>query len=260
MIKPHTESRELAPARLERILDHLRRRRFARVNDLCSELSASPATVRRDLGSLDRDGKLRRLHGGAMLAEGHLHEPAFDDKTAVSAAEKERIARAALRFVNSTDTVFLDGGSTILAMAGLLAGHPGVTVVTNSLRVASALAAGGPRLILVGGELRRHSQTFVGPLTRHLLEQLRVDKAFMGTIGVSRAELSTTDPREAFTKELVMQRASQVILLADHTKMDAVSFVRFGSCDEIDVLITDRRAPRKNVQDMRRRGIQVLTV
>lgn len=260
MIKQRTESPDLAPMRMERILDHLRRRRFARVNDLCSELGASPATVRRDLGSLERDGKLRRLHGGAMLAEGHLHEPAFDDKAAVSAPEKERIARAALRFVNPNDTVFLDGGSTILALAGLLAAQSDVTIVTNSLRVASALAAGGPRLILVGGELRRHSQTFVGPLTRHMLDELRVDKAFMGTMGITPDGLSTTDPREAFTKEIVMRRASQAILLADHTKLDAASFVRFASCDDIDVLITDRRAPHKSVQDLRRRGMQVLTV
>jgi DeoR/GlpR family transcriptional regulator of sugar metabolism len=82
----------------------------------------------------------------------------------------------------------------------------------------------------------------------------------MGTIGLTPDGLSTTDPREAFTKECVMRRARQIILLADHTKMDKVSFVRFGSCDDVDVLITDRRAPRKSVQALRRRGIEVLTV
>lgn len=260
MIKATTENRELAPARLEKILERLRRQRFARVQDLCAELGASPATVRRDLGTLEQGGRLRRLHGGAMLAEAHLDEPAFDDKTAVSAAEKERIAQAALRFVNPNDTIFLDGGSTVLAMADLLGGHPNITVVTNSLRVAASLAGGGPRLILIGGELRRHSQTFVGPLTRHLLDQLNVDKAFMGTIGLTPDGISTTDPREAFTKECVMRRARQVILLADHTKMDKVSFVRFGSCDDVDLLITDRHAPRKSVRALRRSGIEVLTV
>lgn len=260
MIKPEIESRDLAAVRLERILEHLRRRRFARVNDLCAELSASPATVRRDLGTLERTGRLRRLHGGAMLAETHLEEPAFDDKTAVSAAEKERIAKAALRFIGRNDTIFLDGGSTILVLAGLLGTLPDITVVTNSLRVASALAGGGPSLILVGGELRQRSQTFVGPLTRCMLDQLNVDKAFMGTIGLTPDGLSTTDPREAFTKECVMRRAGQVILLADHTKMNRVSFVRFGSCDDLDVLITDSRTPAKALQPLRRKGIQVLTV
>lgn len=260
MITPDNENRDLAAVRLERIVEHLRLRRFARVNELCSELGASPATVRRDLATLERSGRLRRLHGGAMIAEAHLDEPAFDDKTTVSAAEKDRIARAALGFIGRNDTVFLDGGSTILALAGLLGSRPEITVVTNSLRVASALAGGGPNLILIGGELRQRSQTFVGPLTRCMIDQINVDKAFMGTMGLTPDGLSTTDPREAFTKECIMRRATQVILLADHTKMDKVSFVRFGACDDLDVLITDSSTPPKVLQPLRKRGIEVLTV
>jgi DeoR/GlpR family transcriptional regulator of sugar metabolism len=254
-----SRTRDLAPARFEHILDMLRRSRFARVNDLCAQLPASAATVRRDLVELERRGSVRRLHGGAMLDEAHLDEPAFEDKESVSATEKQRIAEAAMRFVGPNDTLFLDGGSTVLALARLLTGATGATVVTNSLRVAGVLANSGPRLILIGGELRRRSQTFVGPLTRHLLEPLNVDKAFMGTIGLELGRgLTTTDPLEAYTKQLVMQKARQVVLLADHTKVGRVSFERFGGCDDVDVLVTDPSADRKALRGLRKSGLHVV--
>ena len=140
----------------------------------------------------------------------------FDDKTSIAAREKQRIAEAALQFVEPGDTIYLDGGSTVLEFARLLRDRTNLTVVTNSLRAAHELAGRGPRLILIGGELRRLSQTMVGPLTRCVLQELHLDKAFMGTIGLTLKEgLTTTDPSEAYTKELVMSQARQVILLAD---------------------------------------------
>ena len=97
--------------------------------------------------------------------------------------EKRRIAEAALEFIEPGDTIYLDGGSTVLELARLLRERTNLTVVTNSLHAAHELAGRGPRLIVIGGELRRLSQTLVGPLTRLVLQELHLDKAFMGTIG-----------------------------------------------------------------------------
>jgi DeoR/GlpR family transcriptional regulator of sugar metabolism len=256
-----TDGRDLAPARLERLLELLGARRFARVHELCRELQASAATVRRDLLTLERKGQIRRVHGGAMLIGGRLDEPLFDDKTEVAAAEKKRIAEAAFAFVSPNDTVYLDGGSTVLALAHLLANAPDVTIVTNSLRVASALAGRGPRTIVIGGELRRRSQTFVGSLTRHQLEHLHVDKAFVGTIGLTpESGLTTTDPREAHTKEMVIRHAGRAILLADHTKVGKVSFVTFARLADIDVLVTTQGLSKTTLQSLRKQGLEIMTV
>jgi DeoR/GlpR family transcriptional regulator of sugar metabolism len=214
----------------------------------------SPATVRRDLCYLEQRGQVQRVHGGAVSVDGQVDEPLFDDKTALAAAEKQRIAETARSFVKPGDSIFLDGGSTVLALARLLGDQPRLTVLTNSLRVAALLAGEGPDLILTGGELRRLSQTFVGPLTRPLVEQLRVDTAFMGTVGITAAEgLTTTDAREAFTKELVMAHARQVVLMADSSKIGRVSLVRFGTVDELDVLITDRSAKSDSLRELRKK-------
>jgi len=132
-------------------------------------------------------------------------------------------------------------------------------VVTNSLPAATELAGNGPRLIVVGGELRATSQALVGPLTRLLLDTVHVDRALMGTFALSLEEgLMTTDPAEAYTKELVLGRAREVILLADSRKVGSRSFVRAGRLEAVDLLVTDDRIDERTVRSLERRGVKVI--
>ncbi len=239
---PVIDQKTLAPQRWDNLRALIRDSGVIRIEDLCRQLKVSPATVRRDLNQLERSGVVRRVHGGAVSVESRLDEPVFADKRSLAAREKRRIAEAALSFVGPGDTIYLDGGSTVLELARLLRERTNLTVVTNSLHAAQELAGRGPRLILIGGELRRLSQTMVGPLTRLVLHELHLDKAFMGTIGFALKQgLTTTDPSEAFTKEVVMGQARQVIVLADSGKAGKVSFARAGGWDNVHVLITDRQ-------------------
>ncbi|MDP6034466.1 MAG: DeoR/GlpR family DNA-binding transcription regulator, partial [Verrucomicrobiota bacterium] len=117
------------------------------------------------------------------------------------------------------------------------------------------------RIILTGGELRLLSQTMVGPLTRAVLDKVRVDKAFMGTMGFSFGDgLTTTDPNEAFTKDLVQKQARQVILLADSRKWGKVSFSRVSGFEGVDVLITDKKFPAKDARVLRKQDVKVRLV
>jgi DeoR/GlpR family transcriptional regulator of sugar metabolism len=241
-IMAEVDPKALAPQRWDHLRALIRDSGVIRVEDLCRRLKVSPATVRRDLDQLERSGAIRRVHGGAVSVEGRLDEPVFADKTSLAAREKRRIAEAALTFIEPGDTIYLDGGSTVLELARLLRERTNLTVVTNSLYAAHELAGPGPRLIVIGGELRRLSQTMVGPLTRLVLHELHLDKAFMGTIGFGLNEgLTTTDPSEAFTKKLVMDQARQVILLADSSKAGKVSFASAGGWDNVHTLITDKQ-------------------
>ena len=251
--------RELAPKRLERLREILRIDHVVSVEELSRRLEVSAATVRRDLAQLESLGEVRRVHGGGVGTESRLEEPLFDDKTSIAAREKQRIAQAALKYIQPNDTIFLDGGSTVLELARLIRDRSNLTVVTNSLRAAIELAAQGPRVILIGGEFRRRSQTLVGPLTRLTLDEVHVDKAFMGTIGLTLEEgLTTTDPSEAYTKELVMQHARQVFLLADHSKVGKVSFACAGQLGRVQVLITDKQVDRKFSSQLRKDGVEVV--
>jgi DeoR/GlpR family transcriptional regulator of sugar metabolism len=215
--------------------------------------------VRRDLDQLEQSGAIRRVHGGAVSVESRMDEPLFADKTSLAAREKRRIAEAALPFIEPDDTIYLDGGSTVLELARLLRDRANLTVVTNSLQAAHELAGRGPRLIVIGGELRRLSQALVGPLTRLVLKELHLDKAFMGTIGFTVNEgLTTTDPGEAFTKEIVMSQAQQVIVLADSSKAGKISFARAGSWDKVHVLITDKQVEKNFAKELNQTGIKLV--
>jgi DeoR/GlpR family transcriptional regulator of sugar metabolism len=253
------DHKELAPQRWDRLRALIRESGVIGSEEICRRLAVSPATVRRDLDQLERAGAIRRVHGGAVSVESRLDEPGFADKTSLAAREKRRIAEAALAFVESGDTIFLDGGSTVLELARLLRERTNLAVVTNSLHAAHELAGRGPRLILIGGELRRLSQTLVGPLTRHVLEGLHLDKAFMGTIGLSLKEgLTTTDPSEAYTKELVMSQARQVIVLADSSKAGKISFARAGNWNNVHVLITDKSVDKDFAKELVKKNIKLV--
>jgi len=254
-----TNHKELAPRRLDNLRELIRGKGVIRVEEICSQLRVSPATVRRDLDQLEEAGTIRRVHGGAVSVDSRLEEPLFDDKASIAEREKHHIAQAALQFVEAGDTIYLDGGSTVLEFAQLLHDRTNLTVVTNSLRAAHELAGRGPRLILIGGELRRLSQTMVGPLTRCILQGLHLDKAFMGTIGLTLKEgLTTTDPGEAYTKELVMSQARQVILLADSGKAGKVAFARAGRLENIHVFVTDKALDKNFAKELIKKGIKVI--
>jgi len=251
---------DLAARRRQRLIALVEARGSARLEELSAALGVSQATVRRDLSTAAAAGRLRRVHGGAVTVEQRLDEPHFDAKAGTAAAEKERIAAAAVLLLSPTDTVYLDSGSTVLAAARLLHRWDRLTVVTNSLPVATELVGRGPRVIVVGGELRATSRAIVGPLTRHLLDDLRVDRALMGTYALSLDDgLTTTDPSEAYTKELVMSRAGEVILLADSTKLRTRSFVGSGRIGDVDVLVTDAGIDAKTAAALARRGVRVIT-
>ncbi len=251
---------DLAVQRRQRLATIVESRGAARLDELSAALGVSQATVRRDLNELARHGRIRRVHGGVVAVDQRLDEPHFDVKAAANAAAKIRIAEVALTLLEPDDTVYLDSGSTVLALARLLHGWTRLTVVTNSLPVATELVGRGPRLILLGGEVRAESRAIVGPLTRLLLDELRVDRAVMGTFALDLADgMSTTEPGEAYTKRLVMARAREVLLLADGSKLGTHSFASAGRLDEVGVLVTDRPPDDQSARLLARAGVRVVT-
>lgn len=252
-------ARDLAPQRRQRIRSTVEARRAVRLEELSLALGVSQATVRRDLDELEAEGLVRRVHGGVIALDERPAEPHFEAKATEAAEEKERIAARAVALLAPDDTVYLDSGSTVLAAARLLHGWDRLTVVTNSLPAIVELAERGPRLVVIGGEFRARSQALVGPLSRFTLENIHVNRAFIGSYAVSLEDgLTTTDPAEAFTKELALRRATQVVLLADSRKMGAHSFVHAGRMEAVNVLVTDTGIDDRLVRSLEKRGITVI--
>lgn len=241
-----------ATERHQHIADTIDRDGRVSVAGLARDFGVTTETIRRDLDTLEQLGRLRRVHGGAVPAgQSALAETSLDERLGRNAAEKDAIARAALALIPPTfrGSLLLDSGSTTGRLAELLVtwspDENGATldVSTNSIPLAARLhAAANPHLQLrsLGGAVRGITGAAVGPTTIAQLSDIRPDLAFVGANGVS-AEfgLSTPDETEAAAKAAMVHAARRVVVLADSSKLDAESLVRFACLDEIDTLITD---------------------
>ncbi|WP_299541564.1 DeoR/GlpR family DNA-binding transcription regulator [uncultured Streptomyces sp.] len=239
----------LAEQRRALILDEVRRRGGARVNELTRRLNVSDMTVRRDLDALARQGVLEKVHGGAVpVAEASTHEPGFEAKSALEQGAKEQIARAAASMVAPGGAVALSGGTTTYALARHLLDVPGLTVVTNSVPVADVfhearsggeLPPGAATVVLTGG-VRTPSDSLVGPVADRAISSLHFDVLFLGVHGISaEAGLSTPNLAEAETNRRLVRAARRVVVVADHTKWGTVGLSSFASLDEVDTFVTD---------------------
>lgn len=230
-----------AEERRERIVDFARTDGRVEVARLADVLDVTPETIRRDLTSLERHGLLRRVHGGAIPLERLGMEPAFATRNTVLTAEKERIAKAALHELPAEGSILLDAGSTTARLAEVLPTDRELTVVTNALNIAIALAQ-RPNLtvLILGGRIRSRTLAAVDVWAMGALRDTFVDVAFMATNGISvERGLTTPDPTEAAVKRAMIGSARRTVLLADHTKVGNDHLIRFAELDDVDTYITD---------------------
>lgn len=239
-----------------------RARRDGRVDvgDLAAELGVAPETIRRDLGTLERQGIVRRVYGGAVAVERLDFEPEVAQRDKTNAEEKDAIARAALDHLPERGTVLLDAGTTTSRLATLMNGDRELTVITNSIPVASILATRPSiTLHLLGGRIRGTTLAAVESWTLQALDGLLVDVAFLGTNGFSVEHGCTTpDIAEAAVKAAVVKAARRRVLLADHSKYGTDQLSRFARLSEIDVLITDNGIEAGAVSELEDGGPRVV--
>jgi DeoR/GlpR family transcriptional regulator of sugar metabolism len=251
----------LAKQRQSLILRTVRAYGSARVSDLTQQLGVSDMTIRRDLEVLASAGLIEKVHGGAVLPGApSSHEPGFEAKSGRQLPEKELIARAAAGLVSPGMAVALSAGTTTYALAGQLLAVPGLTIVTNSIRVASLFRNGGPddqappppSIVLTGG-VRTPSEALVGPIADLAIRSLHFDLLFLGCHGIDPdAGLTTPNLAESETNRAFIGSARQVTVVADHTKWGTVGLSSFADLDEVDSFVTDEGLPaqaRKLVSD-----------
>src|SRR5512141_942095 len=174
------------PERQKQILSLLTRQGRLSVTEIVEQFSISEATARRDLESLASQGKVQRVHGGVIAVEEATPELPILERENEQADEKSNIGRAAASLVADKETIFLGSGTTVLEVARNLRGRKNLTVITNSLPVLNVLAGLQEiTVISLGGMLRESELSFIGHITEQALAELRVDKVFMGTRGLS---------------------------------------------------------------------------
>jgi DeoR family transcriptional regulator, aga operon transcriptional repressor len=245
-------------ARLAAILERLANGGSVAVGDLADDLQVSSGTIRRDLAMLAQQRLLGRTHGGAV-AHSVSYELPLRYKSVRFAEEKRRIAHVAADRVLEGMAVGLTGGTTATAVANALADRQGLTIVTNALNIASELAIRpNLKLLVTGGHVRSNSYELSGPAAEATLAPINLDLAFVGVDGIeARAGCTTYEEVEAHTNSVMIERARNVVVVADSSKIGKIAFARICEISAIHELITDEAADRAAVDALSESGIRV---
>lgn len=209
---------------------------------LMDETNSSESTIRRDLSTLEKDGKLIRIHGGAKRAVEKHRDVALAIKTTKFVAEKNEIAKRAAAIVQDNDCIYLDAGSTTLAMIPYLH-QQHLTVVTNGLTHVSPLVEKGIEVYMIGGYVKSSTYAHVGVQARTMLDSFSFDKAFMGANGVDIEHgLTTPDIEEASIKTAAIRKSRNSYFLVDDSKFNETTFAKICDLEEVQ-LITNKNNP-----------------
>ena len=250
-----------AAERMRRVLELLETHDAVSVAELADTFAVSEVTVRSDLAMLARQGLLARVRGGARPLQRGQSEVAFDVRLRVEADAKRAIARAAASMVADGEAVALDSSTTAFYIALELREKRELVVVTNGLRIASALAdAPGVSVIVPGGVVRMAAMSVVGDFASSVLRSTRIGRGFFGARGISAERgLMDLNPDEVKIKREMADACERVVGVFDHTKWRRSALFTFVPTQRIDALVTDADAPADLVQEWRDRGVDVVT-
>lgn len=227
--------------RLDEIMRRLNGLQRILVTDLAAELHVSDETIRRDLKHLEEIGKLRRIHGGAILPRLNAEQP-LDVRSKIKPRAKAQVAQAAMGVIREGMSLFLDTGTTTQALANRLTQFQQLNVFTNSLDIARILTQQSEnRVVVVPGEVRRNDNALIGPHTLEFVSQFQFDIAFMG-IGAIDLELGLMDYEEpeALLRRCLVKHSQRNVILADDGKFDRKTFVHTLPFTGINTLVSNK--------------------
>jgi DeoR family transcriptional regulator, fructose operon transcriptional repressor len=248
-----------AAIRQLKIRHMLETQEFVDFQTLTRELQASDSSIRRDLISMEAGGVIKRVYGGAMAIQAsNTHLLDFDWQSSRMGEEKNRIAQLAAGLIENGQTVILDGGSTVAALARELVGRS-LHVMTNSLAIADVFAdARQIELTLTGGFLYPRLRAMVGPLCEHMLSAVRADVLVMGIGGVTEAGFSNNNTLVVGPEQKMIEVSSRVIVVTDHSKFGRSAMIPVAPLEMADVVVSDTGLGSEYRSMLEKRDVQVL--
>ncbi|MCV6824003.1 MULTISPECIES: DeoR/GlpR family DNA-binding transcription regulator [Halocynthiibacter] len=241
------------------ILEIARKEGKVTVEDLAARFGVTVQTIRRDLSDLADEGKLERVHGGAVLPSG-VANIGYEDRRGLNDQAKEAIARRCAAEIPEGASLFLNIGTSTEAVARALLHHKNIMVVTNNLNVGNILAANADcQVVIAGGMLRRSDGGLVGDLTIEAVQQFKVDFAVISCSGVDGdGDLLDFDVLEVGVSKTIVRQSRKTFLVADHSKFQRTAPAKIASLKEIDALITDQPVAPEFVEKCRAWDTRVL--
>ncbi len=248
-----------AAARYMKIRQMLEAQEFVDFQTLCGALDSSESSIRRDLIAMERDGLLKRVYGGAMAAQpSNSHLLDFVWQSHRMGEEKKRIAQRAAALLEDGQTVLLDGGSTVAALARELVARS-MHVMTNSLPIADIFAdARQIELTLTGGYLYPRLRAMVGPLCEQMLGAVTADVLVMGIGGVTAQGFSNNNTLVVGPERKMIEVSRKVIVVTDHTKFGRSAMIPVAGLDMADVVVSDAGLSAEDRAMLEAQGVEVL--
>jgi DeoR family myo-inositol catabolism operon transcriptional repressor len=247
--------------RVKEIESYLMQNESVSLDALCEAFNVSKVTIRRDLSELEALGIVKKVYGGVVLSSKAENLVPFFTRQEDRAPQKLRIGRKAAEMVEAGDIIIIDAGSTTVSMVRFIDPGLRITVVTNSLSVMNEVAAHRKfRLITVGGEYLRETNSMVGIEAIQAFGKLNAQKAFLGATGISLDKgITNSSSIEAEIKRAIIKVSDRRILLADSNKFDKASLVTFAELSQIDVVISDDEPPQGYYDAARRTGVELIS-
>lgn len=231
----------LAIERRAEIMSIISREHSVKVSALSDRYDVTEETIRRDLDKLDKEGKLKKTYGGAVLDDQVSEDPSFTDRLKENMKQKRAIASYAHHLIEDGETIFLDMSTTALEVVNMVEPPKRITVITNSLIALSELSKkDNITLISIGGTFNNSTLSMDGPMTRRFIDLYHADKTLFSVKGISK-ERGITDSNEevAEIKHYMVKNARENILLIDSSKFDKSAMVGLIEMHEVDRLVTD---------------------
>ena len=248
--------------RQEAILNLLARDGKVRVKDLSEMFKVTEDCIRKDLGALEKQGKLKRTYGGAVVRRENLHMLEVSKHRNTDVEAKRRIAQAAVKLIHEKDMVFLDISTSNLAIAELLVKTDReMTVVTNMIDILVVLARNPKiRLVFAGGKINKSRDGFWGGMTLDFISKLKPDIAFVGAVGVDVKEnsVSTYDIEDGINKAAIVRVSKRAYVVAEARKLSSDGNYNYTSLDTLSGLITDSKPAEDICEAAEDYGVEII--
>lgn len=229
------------------------------VTDLATHLNVSSVTIRKDLTDLEREKKLYRNHGKAILIDPYIDNRNVSEKEKLYVEEKKLIGMKAASLITPKDSILIASGTTMHALARSIVPADELTVITASMEVSNILASEkNIYIIQLGGILRHSSLSVVGKYAENILADFSCSKLFIGVDGIDLDfGITTTNMMEASLNRVMMQTAQKTIVLADSSKFGRRGFSKIADMEDVDHIITDSHIPPSTALRLEEMGIEV---
>lgn len=247
-----------AQERREQIIKQLRIKKRMEVRQLEEIFQVSGATLRTDLRELEKEGKLLRTHGGAMLLENDLQkEDILSGRKNIE--QKKFIAQTAIDYIKEYDSLLLDSGSTTLEFARELKNFKNLKVITNDLQIALELQENSwIELYLIGGKVRNRFRLTNGVISLDFIKNIAVDKVFLAPNALSAMDGATTSNEEMRAmKQAMMASSTESYMLCDSSKIGKRAFCKFADPSEFQMMFTDSGISQKEKEALEKKGMQI---